>query len=225
MPFNSRQLLGTAGVAGVAAVGGAGVDRGLGAHPVVKEEPMNDDATRFGDPRIPAELGTGQSHLFRLGASPVKSIDGGSLQRDLGGQLPDPQGSTGQRGNGQHGTRRDSRTALASQRLGDQRRHRRCRHLDPARSGTQRQEVRRAPRRPGLRTPGLAALLREQGRRGPPRRDRLQRLCSRGKADIGIGASITKLPAHVLGAVFGVDPQTFSSFKKVDGSLTIIRAR
>ena len=42
---------------------------------------MTDDAARFGDPRIPAELITSQSHLFRLSAVPPTTYDGGSLQQ------------------------------------------------------------------------------------------------------------------------------------------------
>jgi oxalate decarboxylase len=45
-----------------------------------------------------------------------------------------------------------------------------------------------------------------------------------GKDDIGIGASISKLPPRVLAAVFGVPAETFNSFKKIDKSLTIIRS-
>jgi hypothetical protein len=35
-----------------------------------KEAPMTDDGARFGDPRLPAETITSQSHLFPLGAQP-----------------------------------------------------------------------------------------------------------------------------------------------------------
>ena len=45
-----------------------------------------------------------------------------------------------------------------------------------------------------------------------------------GKDDIGIGASISKLPPRVLSAVFGVPAETFDKFKKSDKSLTIIRS-
>ncbi len=44
-----------------------------------------------------------------------------------------------------------------------------------------------------------------------------------GKDDIGIGASITKLPPDVLAAVFGVPTETFSKFKKINESVTILR--
>jgi oxalate decarboxylase len=69
---------------GVGAATGVGVDRlvsdGTG-YSTDKEEPMTDDAARFGDPRLPAETITSQSHLFPLGAQPPTTLDGGSYQQ------------------------------------------------------------------------------------------------------------------------------------------------
>ena len=42
---------------------------------------MTDDAARFGDPRLPSETITSQSHLFHLGAQPPTRLDGGSFQQ------------------------------------------------------------------------------------------------------------------------------------------------
>ena len=42
---------------------------------------MPDDAARFGDPRLPAETITSQSHLFHLAALPPTTYDGGSQQQ------------------------------------------------------------------------------------------------------------------------------------------------
>ena len=42
---------------------------------------MTDDALRFGDPRLPAETITSQSHLFHLGAQSPTTLDGGSYQQ------------------------------------------------------------------------------------------------------------------------------------------------
>lgn len=44
-----------------------------------------------------------------------------------------------------------------------------------------------------------------------------------GKDDIGIGASISKLPPDVLAAIFGVPAQTFSGLKRIDKSITITK--
>ena len=44
-----------------------------------------------------------------------------------------------------------------------------------------------------------------------------------GKDDIGIGASISKLPPEVLAAIFAVPAETFTAFRQIDRSLTITR--
>ena len=85
MPINRRKVLGGAGLAGAAAATGVGVDRlitgGTSGFRIDREEPMADDATRFGDPRLPAETITSKSHLFHLGDSPVNKYDGGWFQQ------------------------------------------------------------------------------------------------------------------------------------------------
>jgi oxalate decarboxylase len=85
MPINRRKVLGGASLAGAAAATGAGVDRliseGTPGYRTNKEEPMTDDAARFGNPRLPSETITSQSHLFHLGAQPSNTYDGGSFQQ------------------------------------------------------------------------------------------------------------------------------------------------
>jgi oxalate decarboxylase len=85
MPINRRKVLGGASLAGAAAATGAGVDRiisdGTPGYRTDKVEPMPDDAARFGNPRLPSELITSQSHLFALGAQPHNTYDGGSFQQ------------------------------------------------------------------------------------------------------------------------------------------------
>lgn len=49
---------------------------------------MTDDAARFGDPRIPAELGYEQSHLFHLSDLAATVFDGGRLQQAHEGNFP-----------------------------------------------------------------------------------------------------------------------------------------
>jgi len=73
--------LGGAGLAAGAAAAGVGVDRFVTGYRIDKEEALIDDATKFGDPRIPAETITSKSHLFHLGAQPLASYDGGSFQQ------------------------------------------------------------------------------------------------------------------------------------------------
>src|ERR1700757_3520021 len=85
MSINRRKVLGGAGLAGASAATGAGVDRlisdGTPGYRSDKVEPMTDDAARFGNPRLPSELITSQSHLFPLGAQPTNTYDGGSFQQ------------------------------------------------------------------------------------------------------------------------------------------------
>src|ERR1700741_3545640 len=85
MAINRRKVLGGASLAGAAAATGAGVARlsseGTAHHPTDKVEPMTDEAARFGNPRLPSELITSQSHLFPLGAQPTNTYDGGSFQQ------------------------------------------------------------------------------------------------------------------------------------------------
>jgi oxalate decarboxylase len=44
------------------------------------------------------------------------------------------------------------------------------------------------------------------------------------KDNIGIGESVSRLPPRVLSAVFGVPAETFSSFKKIDNAIVILRS-
>src|SRR5580693_3578876 len=85
MSINRRKVLGGAGIAGAAAATGAGIDRlisdGTPGLSTGKEEPMTDDAARFGNPRLPAETITSQSHLIPLGAQPLNKYEGGSFQQ------------------------------------------------------------------------------------------------------------------------------------------------
>ena len=96
MPVNRRKVLGGAGLAGAAAATGAGIDRLLVGSPAgyregtgePATEPMSDDPTRFGDPRIPAETVTSQSHLFHLGGENPVTHDGGSFRQASGDNFP-----------------------------------------------------------------------------------------------------------------------------------------
>ena len=44
------------------------------------------------------------------------------------------------------------------------------------------------------------------------------------KDNIGIGESLSRLSPRVLSAVFGVPAETFSSFKKIDNAIVILRS-
>src|SRR5882724_6053151 len=85
MQISRRAVLGAAGLAGAAAATGAGLDRllpdGTSDFRTEKVDPMVDDAARFGDPRLPSETITSQSHLFHLSAQKPTVLDGGSFQQ------------------------------------------------------------------------------------------------------------------------------------------------
>jgi oxalate decarboxylase len=42
--------------------------------------------------------------------------------------------------------------------------------------------------------------------------------------NIGIGQSLSKIPPRVLAAVFGVPAETFTSLKKIDDAVVILRS-
>jgi oxalate decarboxylase len=44
------------------------------------------------------------------------------------------------------------------------------------------------------------------------------------KDNIGVGESLSRMPPRVLSAIFGVPAETFSAFKKIDGSIVILRS-
>jgi oxalate decarboxylase len=44
------------------------------------------------------------------------------------------------------------------------------------------------------------------------------------KDNIGLGQTVSKIPPRVLAAVFGVSPDTFSSPKKIDDAVVILRS-
>jgi oxalate decarboxylase len=44
------------------------------------------------------------------------------------------------------------------------------------------------------------------------------------KDNIGIGQSLSKIPPRVLSAIFGVPTETFSSLKKIDDAVVILRS-
>lgn len=229
MAINRRKVLGGAGVAGAAALGGAGIDRAVSGSPsgyqTVKDEPMTDDAARFGDPRIPAELITTQSHLFHLGALPPTDFDGGSLQQAHEENFPI---LTGQQASIvlvtlQPGGIREPHwhpsaweinvitDGVATWTLLDPMGHDETFDAHPG-------DVVFAPQ-------GSLHYFENKGHDDLKLVIVFNASTQEGKDDIGIGASVSKLPPRVLSAVFGVPAETFTSFKKIDKSITILRSQ
>ncbi|MGA7468473.1 MAG: cupin domain-containing protein [Mycobacterium sp.] len=229
MPINRRKVLGGAGLAGAAAATGVGVDRLITGGPsgfrIDREEPITDDAARFGDPRLPAETITSQSHLFHLGDSPVNRYDGGFFQQADEEKFPILKGQEA------------SSVKLTLQPGGI-----REPHWHPS-----AWEI-------NLVTSGVAAWVVIDGNGNHESFDQhvgdvvfapqgsFHYFENRGPADmtiviiqntsapeakdnIGIGESLSRLPPRVLSAVFGVPAETFKPFKKIDNSIVILRSR
>lgn len=229
MSVNRRKVLGTAGLAGVAAATGAGVDRlisdSVPSFRTGKDDPVTDDATRFGDPRIPAETITSQSHLFRLGSQPRSTYDGGSFQQANEDNFPILKGQ-------------EASILMLN--------------LEPG--GIREPHWHPSAWELNIVTSGVAAWVLIDGNgnhesfdqhagdivfapqgsfhyfenRGP---DPLNIIIIQNtsapedKDSIGLGESLSRIPPHVLSAIFGVPAGTFDSFKKVDESIVILRSR
>jgi oxalate decarboxylase len=185
---------------------------------------MPDDAARFGDPRLPAETITSESHLFRLGALPPTTYDGGSQQQAHEDNFPILKGQ-------------EASIQLITLQPGGIREP----HWHPS-----AWEI-------NLVTKGIATWVLVDGNGNHESFDAhvddivfapqgsLHYFENRGTGDlgvliiqntsaaedkdnIGIGESLSQLPPQVLSAVFGVPAETFKSFKKIDNAVTILRS-
>jgi oxalate decarboxylase len=193
-------------------------------HTYRKDARMTDDAARFGDPRIPAETITSQSHLFHLSAVSPTLYDGGSLQQAHEDNFPILKGQ-------------EASIQLITLQPGGIREP----HWHPS-----AWEL-------NIVTSGVAAWVVIDGNGNYESFDQhvgdvvfapqgsFHYFENRGPADmkiviiqntsapedkdnIGIGESLSRLPPRVLSAVFGVPAETFDSFKKIDKSIVILRA-
>jgi oxalate decarboxylase len=224
MPISRRTALGGAGLAGAAAATGVGVDRFVSGYRTDTEVPITDDAARFADPRIPAEVINSQSHLFHLGAQPFNTYDGGSFQQADEEGFPILKGQAA------------SIVKLT---------------LLPG--GIREPHWHPSAWEINIVTSGVAAWVVVDGNGNHESFDQhvgdvvfapqgsFHYFENRGPADmkiviiqntsapeakdnIGIGESLSRLPPRVLSAVFGVPAETFKPFKKIDNSIVILRS-
>ena len=185
---------------------------------------MTDDAVRFGDPRIPAETITDKSHLFRLGAVAPTTYDGGFLQQAHEDNFPILKGQEasiqmitlepgGIREPHWHPSAWEINLVLggvASWVLIDGNGNN-----ESFEAGVD--DVVFAPQ-------GSFHYFENRGT------DDLNVLiiqntsAPEGDDNIGIGQSLSKIPPRVLSAVFGVPPETFTSLKKIDDAVVILRS-
>jgi oxalate decarboxylase len=227
MPINRRKVLGGAGLAGAAAATGVGVDRlisdGTG-YSTDKEEPMTDDAARFGDPRIPAETITSQSHLFHLGAQPPPRLTEARFSRRTRTLFRYSK------------VKRPAILLLTLQPGGirEPHRHPSAWEINLVTSGVAVWvvidgngnhesfdqgvgDVVFAPQGSfnyfENRRPDEMKIVIIQNTSAPEAKD-----------NIGIGESLSALPPRVLSAVFGVPAETFKPFKKIDKAIVILRS-
>jgi oxalate decarboxylase len=221
--INRRKVLGGAGLAGAAAATGVGVDHLVSGYRTDKEVAPADDAARFGDPRIPAETITSQSHLFHLGAQSPATFDGGSFQQADEDNFPILKGQ-------------QASIVLLTLQPGGIREP----HWHPS-----AWEI-------NIVTKGVAywslvdgngnhesfeqkvgdVVFAPQGsfhffeNRGT---DDMKIVivqntsAAESNDNIGIGESISRLPPRVLSAIFGVPATTFDNFKKFDKAITVLR--
>ncbi|MUL77120.1 cupin domain-containing protein [Mycobacterium sp. CBMA226] len=226
MMINRRTMLAGAGAVGVAAVAGAGADRAF-ASPFSRDafegRHTTDDGARFGNPRVPAELNTAQPHMFHLGALAPTQFEGGTLRQAHEGNWPILMGQ-------------EASVVMVTLEPGGIREP----HWHP--SAWEINVVTRGVATWTLLDPlghseqfdAIAGdvVFAPQGslhyfeNTGNQELDLLivfNASTAEGKDDIGIGASITKLPPDVLGAVFGVPASMFAKFKKINESATILK--
>jgi oxalate decarboxylase len=185
---------------------------------------MTDDAARFGDPRLPAETITSQSHLFHLAALPPTTYDGGSQQQAHEGNFPILKGQEAsiQLITLQPGGIREPQwhpsaweINLVTQGVatwvlidGNGNHESFDAHVDDivfAPQGSLHYFENRGP--------GDMKIVIIQNTSAPEAKD-----------NIGIGESLSRLPPRVLSAVFGVPAETFKPFKKIDNSIVILRS-
>lgn len=218
MPVNRRTVLGGAGLAGAAAATGAGVDR------LLLGKPDADDVARFGDPRIPAETVTSQSHLFHLGAEPPSAHDGGSFRQASGDNFPILRGQ-------------EASIVLLTLEPGGIREphwHPSAWELNIVTSGVADWVIidgngnhEAFQQHPGDVVFAPQGSFHYFENRGPSEMKIViiqNTSAAEDKDNIGIGESLSRLPPRVLSAVFGVPADTFASFRKIDSAIVILRS-
>jgi oxalate decarboxylase len=224
MPINRRKVLGGAGLAAGAAATGVGVDRFVAGYRTDREEPISDDAARFGDPRIPAETITSKSHLFHLGDSPVNRYDGGFFQQADEENFPILRGQAAS----------IVKLTLVPGGIREPHWHPSAWEINIVTSGVAAWvvvdgngnhesfdqnvgDVVFAPQGSfhyfENRGPGDMKIVIIQNTSTPESKD-----------NIGIGESLSMLPPRVLSAVFGVPADTFKPFKMFDNAIVILRS-
>lgn len=185
---------------------------------------MTDDATRFGDPRNPAETITSQSHLFALTEVPLTEYDGGSLRQAHEDNFPILKGQ-------------EASIQLITLQPGGIREphwHPSAWEVNLVLSGVATWVlIDGNGNHEGFDAEVEDVVFAPQGsfhyfeNRGQADLEVLviqNTSAAEDKDNIGLGQSLSKIPPRVLSAVFGVPPETFDSFKKIDDAVVILKA-
>ncbi|MEE6170040.1 MULTISPECIES: cupin domain-containing protein [unclassified Mycolicibacterium] len=184
---------------------------------------MTDDASRFGNPRIPAELDNTASHLFHLSAADPLVFDGGTLRQAHEDNFPILRGQ-------------EASLALLKLQPGGIREphwHPSAWELNIVTSGVATWTLldvmghtETFDQHPGDVVFAPQGSFHYFENKGDVDMDIViifNASTPEAKDDIGIGATISALPPTVLGAVFGVPADTFANFKKIDHSLLLLK--
>jgi len=185
---------------------------------------VTDDAARFGDPRIPAETITSQSHLFHLTAVPPTAYDGGSLQQAHEDNFPILKGQ-------------EASIQLITLQPGGIREP----HWHPSAweinlvlkgvatwvliDGNGNNESFQARVDDVVFAPqGSFHYFENRGQEDLNVLIIQNTSAPEDKDNIGLGQTLSKIPPRVLSAVFGVPVDTFTPFKKIDDAVVILRS-
>ena len=185
---------------------------------------MTDDAARFGDPRIPAETVTSQSHLFHLTALTPTTYDGGSLQQAHEDNFPILKGQEAS----------IQLITLAPGGIREPHWHPSAWEINLVLAGAATWVLIDGNGNNESFDAGVDDLVfAPQGsfhyfeNRGTADLDVLiiqNTSAPEDKDNIGLGQTLSKIPPRVLAAVFGVPAETFTSFKKIDDAVVILRS-
>lgn len=186
---------------------------------------MTDDAVRFGDPHLPDETITSESHLFRLAALAPVTYDGGSQQQAHEDNFPILKGQQAS----------IQLITLVPGGIREPHWHPSAWELNLILGGVATWVLIDGDgNAEGFEAHTDDLVFAPQGslhyfeNRGSENLDVLivqNSSATEDKDNVGIGESVTQLPPEVLAAVFGTSAETFRTFKKHDNAVTILRSR
>jgi oxalate decarboxylase len=184
---------------------------------------VNDDASRFGSPRIPGELDNAAPHLFRLGELSPTMFDGGTLRQAHEENFPILRGE-------------EASIVMLTLEPGGIREphwHPSAWELNIAISGTAKwtlldptghsETLEQGPGDVVFAPQGSLHYFENTGKEDLKVVIIFNASTPEFDDDIGVGATVSRLPPEILSAVFGVPADVFTKFKQIDESMLILR--